>query len=58
MDSSGVRLLFERDDAARADGHNLTVARGRPEVQQLCRLVGVEGRLIFVDDPAELTPPK
>jgi len=58
MDSSGVRLLFERDTAARADGHNLTVVRGRPDVQKLCRLTGIENRLILVDDPADLTPPR
>ena len=57
MDSTGVTLLYERDVLARADGHNLTVVRGRPRVQHVCTLSGVDARLIFVDDPAELRPP-
>jgi anti-anti-sigma factor len=57
MDSSGATLLYARDAAARADGHNLTVVRGRPEVQRLVRMVGIEERIIFVDDPRELRPP-
>jgi anti-anti-sigma factor len=57
MDSTGVHLLHERDALARADGHNLTVIRGRPEVQRVCALSGIDARLIFVDDPAELRPP-
>jgi anti-anti-sigma factor len=57
MDSSGVHLLCERDALARADGHNLTIIRGRASVRRLCTLSGIEAQLIFVDDPADLRPP-
>jgi anti-anti-sigma factor len=57
MDSSGVHLLCERDALARADGHNLTIIRGREPVNRLCALSGIEAQLIFVDDPQDLRPP-
>jgi anti-anti-sigma factor len=57
MDSTGVTLLYERDAMARADGHNVTVVRGRSHVQHICTLSGIDARLLFIDDPAELRPP-
>jgi hypothetical protein len=49
-----VRAIIALDAA---DGHNLTVIRGRASVQRLCTLSGIEAQLIFVDDPADLRPP-
>jgi anti-anti-sigma factor len=47
LDSSGLRLLIEWDARARADGVELTVIPGPPEVQRLFDLAGVTDRLRF-----------
>jgi len=57
MDSAGIRLLYERDAAARADGHNLALVHGGRHVREICSISGMDGRLIFVDHPADLRPP-
>ena len=54
MDSSGLRLLVEMQQAAAADGFELRVVRGAESVQRLLELTGLAARLTLVDDPADV----
>jgi anti-sigma B factor antagonist len=49
MDSTGLRLIWDADVASRADGLDLTLTVGPPEVMRVFDLTGLTRRLPFVD---------
>ena len=49
LDSTGLRLIIERDDDARRDGFSLSLVPGPPAVQRVFELTGTAARLPFVD---------
>lgn len=49
MDSTGVRLIVNAHARARADGIRLTLLRGRPAVQRVMELSGIDVLLPFTD---------
>jgi anti-sigma B factor antagonist len=51
VDTSGLRLILETAEASRRDGFTFSVLPGRPAVQRLFEVAGVEGLVPF-DDPA------
>jgi len=51
MDSTGLRLLLERDAAAREDSHRFALIEGPPEVQRLFSLTDTSGRFDFITAP-------
>jgi anti-sigma B factor antagonist len=53
MDSTGLRLLLERNAAAREDSHRFALIAGPPEVQRLFSLTDTSGRFEFVDPPSD-----
>jgi anti-sigma B factor antagonist len=52
IDCSGLRLLLRWHAAARADGFELRVVPGAPEIQRLFELTGTLERLPFTDSAA------
>ena len=52
FDTSGIRLVVETLRVLDADGVRFALVRGRPDVQRLFTLTGLEDRLPFFDDPA------
>jgi anti-sigma B factor antagonist len=53
MDSSGMSLLVELQQAAVQDDFALVVVRGPETVQRLLDLTGLAARLTLVDDPSD-----
>jgi len=53
LDSTGLHLILEECDAARADGAQLAIVAGPPEVQRVFELTGLRAQLPF-SDVAEL----
>ena len=51
MDSTGLRLLLERDAASRENSHRFALIAGPPEVQRLFSLTDTLGRFEFLDPP-------
>jgi anti-anti-sigma factor len=49
LDSSGLRLIWETDAAAREDGLTLTLSAGPPQVMRVFELTGLRKRLNFTD---------
>jgi anti-sigma B factor antagonist len=49
MDSTGLASILRALDAARHNGHRLSVRRGSPQVQRLFELTGIGDRLTFED---------
>ncbi len=54
VDSVGLSLLVEANEAALGGEFRLAIVRGTREVQRIFELAGYEGVLPFVDDPARL----
>jgi anti-sigma B factor antagonist len=54
IDSTGLRLVLAADARARQGGRRLVLVRGGPAVQRVFELTGVDDRLAWVTDPAEL----
>jgi len=52
MDSSGLRLLVSEHARAQAEGYELQLVRGGPEVARLLRLTRLDEQLPFVDADA------
>ena len=52
LDSSGLHLLAELADEARASDWRLSVVRGPDHIQQTIELVGLLEHLEIVDEPA------
>ena len=52
MDSSGLRLLVEVQQAAGRDGFTLAVVRGPASLERLFEVTGLDQRLELHDDPA------
>jgi anti-sigma B factor antagonist len=50
FDTSGIRLVVETLQMLAADGVRFALLRGRPDVQRLFTLTGLEDRLPFFDD--------
>jgi anti-anti-sigma factor len=53
MDSSGIRLLFELDARARAEGWPLAVVRGPGPVAEVLELCRIDERVRVIDGPEE-----
>jgi len=51
IDSAGIRLVVEGARDLAADGGELVVVRGGPEVTRVFGLVGLDGRVRMVDAP-------
>ena len=58
MDVIGLRELLRQNEYARANRHNLAVVRGTDAIHRVLELTGVEGKLVLVDDPDDLVPPR
>ena len=54
LDSTGLHLILEEVEAARAAGAQFAIVEGPPEVQRVFELTGVGAQLPF-SDVAELT---
>jgi anti-sigma B factor antagonist len=50
FDTSGIRLVVETLQSLTADGVRFALVRGRPDVQRLFALTGLQDRLPFFDD--------
>ena len=53
----GVKLMLETDDRVRQAGGRFVVVRGSSEAERLFALVAIDGRLDFVDQPADHVAP-
>lgn len=51
MDSTGLHLLVDAATRLERSGGSLTLVRGRPEVQRVFEITGLDARLAFVDEP-------
>jgi anti-anti-sigma factor len=51
IDSAGVRLVLEGSRELAAEGGELVIVRGGPEVRRVFDLVGLDGRVKMVDEP-------
>jgi len=49
IDSSGVRLAFEVDAAARRNGHTVAFVPGPPDVHRVFEIVGLADHFAFED---------
>ena len=49
LDSTGLRLIWDADAAARADGMDLTLTVGQPDVMRVFEVTGLIRRLNFSD---------
>jgi len=49
IDSSGVRLAFELDAAARRNGHSVAFVPGPPQVHRVFEIVGLADHFTFED---------
>jgi anti-anti-sigma factor len=49
LDSTGLRLIWDADAAAREDGLDLTLTPGNPDVMRVFELTGLNRRLTFAD---------
>jgi anti-sigma B factor antagonist len=56
MGATGLRALLGVEARSGRDGFQLVVVRGRPLVQRVFEMTGVDRRLSFIDDPASLAP--
>jgi anti-anti-sigma factor len=56
MGATGLRALVGIDARSQRDGFELKIVKGRPLVQRVFEMTGVDRRLSFIDDPASLTP--
>jgi anti-anti-sigma factor len=54
MDSSGVRIVIRQRERMTNRGGRFAVVRGSELVDRLFNLVGLDGVIELVDDPAEL----
>ena len=54
MDSTGLQVVLQAARRADADGSRLVLVRGPRPVQRVFELAQLDGRLRFVDDPAEV----
>ena len=54
MGATGLRELLGVSSRANRDGFELVIVRGRPVVQRVFEMTGVDRRLAFIDDPATL----
>jgi anti-sigma B factor antagonist len=54
MDSSGVRIVIRQRERVVNRGGRFAVVRGSDVVDRLFNLVGLDGVIELVDDPAEL----
>ena len=54
MDTSGLRYVVEVCDRAERDGFSVALVRGPRAVQRVFEVAGLEPRLPFVDEPAQL----
>ena len=54
MDTSGLNLIMECQRRADADGAGFAVVRGSALVMRIFEIAGLNHRLRFVDDPAEV----
>ena len=54
MGATGLRELLGIEARSSRDGFDLVVVRGRPLVQRIFEMTGVDRRLAFIDDPASL----
>jgi anti-sigma B factor antagonist len=52
MDTSGLRFVLELSERSGDQGFTLRIVRGTSAVQRVFEVAGLEGRLPFVDDPA------
>lgn len=55
LDTTGLRLVVEQTERARADGYRFAVVRGPARVQRIFDVAGLSSKALIVDDPAELT---
>lgn len=55
MDSTGLRLMVLADERARREGRQLSLVRGRHDVQRVFEITRMTERLRFVDSAAEAT---
>ncbi|MEA2479931.1 MAG: anti-sigma factor antagonist [Thermoleophilaceae bacterium] len=49
IDSSGLRVIWETDNAARRDGMDLTLTPGPPQIMRVFDVTGLTKRLPFAD---------
>lgn len=49
IDSTGLRLIWDADAAAREDGLDLSLTVGQPDVMRVFELTGLSRRLNFAD---------
>ena len=54
MGATGLRELLGIEARSSRVGFDLVVVRGRPVVQRVFEMTGVDRRLEFIDDPASL----
>lgn len=54
LDSTGLHLILEECESARAAGAQFAIVAGPPEVQRVFDLTGLDAQLPF-SDPAELS---
>ena len=47
LDSTGLRLIWDADASARADGMDLTLTVGQPDVMRVFEVTGLSRRLTF-----------
>jgi anti-anti-sigma factor len=53
IDSAGLRLVVQSSRALEVGGGMLVVVRGPKEVQRVFDLVGLDGRVTMLDQPAD-----
>lgn len=49
LDTSGLQLVFEQQKRAELEGFEFVLVRGRPEVQRLFDIAGMNDRLTIVE---------
>ncbi len=57
MDATGVHELVRQSNDANRNRHNLTVVRG-PASSRLMSITAVDARLVIVEHPEDLIPPR
>ena len=56
MDSTGLRMMVLADQRAKEEGRELSLVRGRPDVQRVFEITRMTEQLRFVDSREEVAP--
>jgi anti-sigma B factor antagonist len=58
MDATGIHELVRQSNHAHQNQHNLAIVRGHAFINRLLAITAVDGLLVLVESPEDLSPPR